>query len=113
MRLLTNLSLALQFLLELAALAAFGYWGYSTGGRVAINVALAVLAPAAAATTWGLFGAPRARFHLNGISRLAFETAFFGAAALALVASGNCRWALAFAVVVAANIAFLNTRGRG
>lgn len=51
---LTLLSLTLQFMLELAALAALGDWGYSTGNSSATRVGLAVAAPFMAAALWGL-----------------------------------------------------------
>lgn len=105
-------SLTLQFLLELGALAALGYWGYSTG-RDAMRVVLAVGAPAVAATAWGLFGSPKAPFHLTGGFRLLFEAAFFGSAVVALAAAGKKWPAVVFAVIVAANVAVLNARGRG
>ena len=109
----TLMSLTLQFLLELGALAALAYWGYSTGGGEATHVVLAVAAPAVAATAWGLFGAPKAPFHLTGSLRLLLQATFFGSAAIALDAAGR-RWpALIFALVVAANVAILNARDRG
>lgn len=110
---MTLLCLALQFLLELGALAALAYWGYSTGGDEATRVVLAVAAPAVAATMWGLFGSPKAPFHLTGVFRVLLEAAFFGSAAVALVAVGKNWPALLFAIIVTANIAFLNTRDRG
>jgi hypothetical protein len=112
-RAVTLLSLTLQFLLELAALAGLGYWGYTTGNNSTTSIALAVAAPLIAATVWGIFGAPKARFHLNGISRLLFEAVFFGSAAVALAATGATRLAIVFAVIVAANIAILNAVDHG
>ena len=55
-------SLALQFLLELAALAALGYWGSTSGDGTFAHVALAIAAPVLAAVVWGMFGFPRRRF---------------------------------------------------
>ena len=46
-------SLALQFLLELAALAALGYWGSTSGDGTFAHVALAIAAPLLAAVVWG------------------------------------------------------------
>jgi hypothetical protein len=106
-------SLTLQFLLELAALAAYGYWGANTGSSTAVHVVLAIAAPLAAAVVWGLFGSPRAPFHLAGIWRIMLEVAFFGLAAVALIVAGQVVLGVVFAVVVAANIVLLNALGHG
>lgn len=106
-------SLTLQFLLELGALAAYGYWGYGTGSSSFAHVALAIAAPLAAAIVWGLFGSPKAPYHLRGVWRLLLEVAFFGLAAFALAASGHVVLGIAFAAIVAANIALLHALGEG
>ncbi len=59
-------SLTLQFLLELATLAALGYWGVATDGGSFAKVALAVGPPLLAAIAWGIFGSPNAPIHLGG-----------------------------------------------
>jgi len=105
-------SLALQFLIELAALAAFGYWGSSTGSGWSA-VLLAIAAPLVAAVAWGLLGSPRGPLHLRGIWRVVFEVVFFGLAAAALAVSGHAVLGVAFAAVVAANVAFLYAVGQG
>jgi Protein of unknown function (DUF2568) len=57
---LKGLNLGVAFLLELAALAAFGYWGAQAGGGTLGKIALAVGAPLLVAVVWGLFLAPKA-----------------------------------------------------
>lgn len=106
-------SLTLQFLLELAALAAYGYWGYDTGSSSLAHVALVIAVPAAAAIVWGLFGSPKAPYHLSGVRRLLLEVVFFGLAAVALVVSGHLVLGVAFAAIVAANVALLHALGQG
>ena len=60
------LNLALKFLLELAALAAFGLWGASiTSGVVAVMLAIGL--PVIVAILWGVFAAPGP----GGVSRCA------------------------------------------
>jgi hypothetical protein len=110
---LTLLSLTSQFILEIAALGAFGFGGYSTGNSSATHVGVALAAPLVAAAVWALVGAPMARFRLRGPSRLLLEAIFFGSAAAALAAAGATRLALVFAVVVGANIAILDAVDRG
>ncbi len=90
--------LAVAFGLELAALAALGYWGFKTGGSTAMKLVLGLGAPLLAAVVWGLFVAPKATVD-NEVLRIVFEIAVFGAAALALVAVGRTGLAIAFAAV--------------
>jgi hypothetical protein len=110
---LAAFSLTLQFLLELAALVALGYWGYSAGGSKAAQIGLATAAPLAAALVWGIFGSPRAPLHLEGVWRLLLEALFFGAGAAALAASEQAIAGVILAALTLANVAVLNARGHG
>jgi hypothetical protein len=96
-------SLALRFLLELAALGAVGYWGVMTGQGLAQQVALGLGAPLAFAVVWGLFVSPKAPRRLAGVSRLALELVLFGAAAAALWTAGQPTLAAGFALAVLAS----------
>jgi hypothetical protein len=87
--------------LELAALAALGYWGSRTGDGVAINVVLAIAAPLAAAAVWGTFAAPRSAQRLRIGPRLVVELAVFAAAAGALAAAGQPTLAVVLAGLAA------------
>ena len=107
-RSLAAANLALKFLLELAAIAAFAYWGASTGDSV-VSVLLAVAAPAVAVVLWGTFAAPKATRRLADAARVPFELAVFALAAAALAAAGNAALALAFAALVVVNAALLTT----
>jgi hypothetical protein len=103
----------LAFLLELAALAALGYWGFRVGSGVPLKILLGVGAPVLAAVLWGLFAAPRARFTVPPGGVLAVKVLVFGAAAAALYAAGQRTLAIAFAVLVALNTIVLTvTRNR-
>jgi len=100
------LNLALKFLLELAALAAFGLWGASiTSGVVAVMLAIGL--PVIVAILWGAFAAPRARRRLPLRLRAPFELGVFALAALALWAAGPAAWGAAFAVIAAVNAVLL------
>lgn len=100
------LNLALKFLLELAALAAFGLWGASVAGGVAA-VVLAVGLPVVVAVLWGMLAAPRARRRLPLRLRAPFELAVFALAALALWQAAAAIWGASFAVIAAANAVLL------
>jgi hypothetical protein len=89
---LTDLNLGLRFFLELAALAALGYWGSQTG-PLPVAIVLAIVAPLVAAVLWGAFVAPKARRRLPGARRLLVEIPIFTAAVAGLAATGE--WVLA------------------
>ena len=87
-------NLGLRFFLELAAVAALGYWGWETGGWP-----LAAAAVAAAVVVWGLYVAPKARYDLAHALRFAVEAVVWAAAAAALVATDHVWLGIAFFVV--------------
>jgi Protein of unknown function (DUF2568) len=81
------LSLALKFVLELAAFAAFAYCGASAGSG-AVSVVLAIAAPAVAIVLWGLLAAPRSKRRLPSAARIPFELSVFASAIVALLLAG-------------------------
>jgi len=99
-------NLALAFVLEMAALAALAVWGAGAGATTPTRVALAAGAPLAAAVLWGLFAAPRAVYKVAA-ARVAVKVLVFGAAALALYATGRATLAVVYAVLVVLNSAVL------
>ena len=84
--------LALVFLDDLLALAAFGVWGWQVGTP---RWLLVVLLPLAAMTAWWLFASPKARFGSGG-RREVVKVLVFGLASLALWDAGHHGWAIAF-----------------
>jgi hypothetical protein len=108
---LLALNLGLRFCLELAALAALGWWGSQVGSNTAVHVVLAIAAPLAAAVVWGLFVAPKARVGMNDEARLAIELAVFAAAAAAFAAAGHLWPAIGVAGIAVANSAFVRLLG--
>jgi hypothetical protein len=95
-------NLALKFLLELAAFAAFAVWGANVASG-AFAVVLAVAAPLAAVLLWARFAAPRSAQRLPQSTRIPFELGVFLLAALALLAPGHVVAAIVFAALVALN----------
>ncbi len=79
-------NLALKFALEVAALAAFAYWGTTVHGT-AVSALAAVAVPLAMIVLWGTF-APHAQHRLSRAIRIPFEVAVFALAAGALLAAG-------------------------
>lgn len=53
------INLAVRFLLELCVLAAYGYWGFHTGGSALLRWLLGLGIPVVVAVLWGGLGGPR------------------------------------------------------
>jgi hypothetical protein len=107
------MNLALRFLLELAALAALGYWGAGVGTIPFTRIAWAIAAPLTAAIVWGIWVAPKSRWHLEPPGRIVPELLVFGAAAAALYFAGRPRIAAVYAALVLLSEVLLYTIGRG
>ena len=91
-------SLALRFLLELAALGALAYWGFHEfDGATAIL--LGIGAPLVAALVWGAFVAPKRRVRRGETLRWLVELLVFAVAAAALIEAGAVVLGIVFAVV--------------
>ena len=99
-------NLALKFLLELGALAAFAYWGAATRAG-ATAIAAAIAAPVVMAVVWGLFAAPTASRRLPLAARAPLELTVFGLAVAALTAVGSSAAAAVFGAAVAVNAVLL------
>ena len=89
------LNLALRFLLEIAALVAIGYWGFSLNAGI-WRIIIGLGGPLLAAALWGTFAVPedpsrsgKAPVPVPGILRLVLELALFGFAAWALYDAGS------------------------
>ncbi|MFD4371923.1 YrdB family protein [Streptomyces sp. NPDC058486] len=93
----------LAFLLEMLALGVLAWWGWSGFDPVWLRLVTAVAVPGAAATLWGLFAAPKAKFKVPLAGVLTVKVLVFGAAALALAGLGHDTWAVVFGVVAAVN----------
>jgi hypothetical protein len=90
MDILKSANRGLRFLLELAALAAFGYFGY-TRTDTPLRWLLLIVLPAAAALAWGMLVAPRARVHLARPIQHVIGTAILLLATAALAATDSPR----------------------
>jgi hypothetical protein len=103
MNALKTANLALAFVLELAALAAFAWWGYQTGDGALAKVGLAIGAPLLVAVFWGLFVAPRAVFPTAPAVKFALALVVFGVATLVLFATGQTALAWVFLIAAVVN----------
>ena len=102
-----HLNLAVKFLLELAVIAALGYWGASLDGHVLAAIVMIVV-PAAVIVLWARFAAPNAPGRLPRRSRIPFELTILLAGALALLAAGQPALAGALAAVIVVNAVLLS-----
>jgi len=100
---LKNVNLALAFLLELCALAALGYWGFTRPTGWLVKIILGIGTPVIAAFVWGLFVAPKATYVLPVLYKEILALVIFAIAALALYAAGRSEWALWFVILVVVN----------
>ena len=102
------LNLAIRFLLELAALMAFGIWGWRYGHETWLRLILTIGLPIIAGSIWGIFNVPNDASRsgavpiiVPGIIRLAIELAIFTLATWALYYIDYTGPSLLFGVVVA------------
>ncbi|MET9907429.1 YrdB family protein [Streptomyces sp. NPDC002144] len=101
MRTVKAVNLGVLFLIELGALAAVGYWGFTRDVAAPLTWALGLGGPAVLVVLWALFGSQKASYKTRGAVRVGFEAVWFGAGVAALFAAGAAAWAVAFAAVVA------------
>jgi hypothetical protein len=108
---LRGANLVLRFFLELAALGALGYWGFSTHETIWQKLLFGLGTPLLAAVVWGLFVAPKAVRPVPLPWRLLVEAVVFGAATAALLAAGRTTLGWVFlAVVVLSEVLLLTLR---
>jgi hypothetical protein len=97
------LNLTLRFILEIVALFALAYWGWTQHQGI-FRLVLAIGLPSFAAVLWGVFRVPAdpgdAPVAVPGALRLALEITFFTSATLALFLAQQKSWGLAFGIIV-------------
>ena len=104
---LKSINLALAFLLELAMLAAYAYWGFHVGNTAILKAVLGIGLPLLVAVIWSLFMAPRSPKRLQGAAYLALKVVLFGLAIAALIVVGNRASGIVLAAVFVINTILL------
>ena len=103
----------LRFGLEVAALGALAYWGWTAAAGTP-GAVLAVALPLVAAALWGTFRVPNdpgpAPVAVPGAVRLGLEWALFGLAGVGLAVAG--RPTLAAVLVIATTLHYVLARDR-
>ncbi|MGW0855701.1 YrdB family protein [Streptomyces sp. NPDC002690] len=97
----------LAFLVEVVALVAFARWGWHSAEPTVLRVLLAVAVPGIAATVWGMYASPKARFALPVAGVVGVKLLVFVCAVAALYDLDGSGAALSYAAVVAANTVLL------
>ncbi len=92
--------ISIFFLLELAMLAAFVYWGFHIDGGLLIKILFGIGTPILVAIIWGTFIAPKASIPVSVSIRMILQIILFGSAAAALYFSGKGTLAIIFGTVV-------------
>jgi Na+-transporting NADH:ubiquinone oxidoreductase subunit NqrE len=97
-------NLALSFFLELCMVLAYGYWGFTTGSRLIMQLLLGIGVPLIVIVIWGIFLAPASKQRLQGVSHWSLEIILFVAAIVALFVAGQPSWATVFAALYVINV---------
>ena len=105
-------SLALRLAIELACLAALAYWGMGATANGMANGAIAIVAPVAAATIWGVWSAPRAPRRLSGLRLASLELTLLSCCCALLALAGVPLLATALFLLALANAAMLGRSRR-
>jgi hypothetical protein len=101
------INLGVRFFLELAALAAFGYWGATLRASGALRAGLAIVLPLAVAILWGLFISPKARYSTGRPGQVGLGLIVFLVAALLLHDRSHVTMAAVFAATAVVSSALL------
>ncbi|MEP7290778.1 MAG: YrdB family protein [Chloroflexota bacterium] len=107
--LLKNANLALAFLLELVAVGAFAYFGFTVSDSTLLNVVLGIGLALLSIVLWGIFAAPKSTRRLRGNALLIFKLVFFALSVIALVLAGSVTLGIVFGVLVAINLVLAST----
>ncbi|MEH0842701.1 YrdB family protein [Micromonospora sp. CPCC 205711] len=105
------LLLTLTFLLELAMLAAAGWWGFHLDAGLAVRLLAGLGAPLLIAAVWGVLCSPKAAVPLPPAAKYAAQAACFVTAGLLLALAGQPLLGTLLVVVWAADRATLTRAG--
>jgi hypothetical protein len=94
----------LAFLLELAMLAAYGYWGFHVGHAFALQLALGIGVPVVIVVIWAKWLAPRATKRLKMPWLVLVKAVLFGLAAYALYLSDQRGASMWFTLAIGAHL---------
>lgn len=104
-------NVGLRFFIELAALVAFGYGGFHTGGNLFARLILGLSIPLLVAVIWGIFLAPASRRRTKGATYIMLEIVIFGLATVCLALADQVTLAVVFGCCSSINATLLHLWG--
>ncbi|KON67216.1 hypothetical protein AKG34_24985 [Peribacillus butanolivorans] len=99
---LQMVNLSVRFLLEIFALAVYGYWGFKVGNTRIMKVFFSIVIPIGIAILWGAFGSPKASIQLSAQIHLLLEAVIFLVPVGLLLSLKNVKlaWFYGFTVII-------------
>lgn len=97
------INLAIAFLLEIAMIISFGYFGFHFSQNQVMNYFLMIALPLGASVLWGYFAAPKSKNRLPKIPRTFFALVLYATSIFLLSLTGKITLAVAFAIFVVLN----------
>ncbi|MGE7185897.1 YrdB family protein [Peribacillus sp. NPDC006672] len=104
---LQMVNLSVRFLLEIFALAVYGYWGYKVGNTGVMKGFLSIVIPLGIAVVWGIFGSPKASIQLSAQLHLILEALMFLVPVGLILSLKNVKLAWFYGVIVILNRLFM------
>ena len=92
--------ISIFFLMELAMLAAYSYWGFHLDKGLLIKLLIGIGTPILVAVIWGTFISPKAAIPVTTTIRIGLQTILFGCSVLALYYSGKTTLAIIFGMII-------------
>jgi hypothetical protein len=92
--------ISIFFLLELAMLAAYSYWGFRIDKGMLTKLLFGIGIPIVVAVIWGTFISPKASIPVTTTIRIVLQAILFGCSVLALYYSGKTTLAVIFGMII-------------
>lgn len=96
MDILKDFNFLILFLVELAMLYNFAFWGFTLRAPTAARYLIGLGAPVVTIVLWGMFFSPDPAFMLVQPWNAMGEYALFGLSSVAIAGAGRVRWAIVF-----------------